>query len=679
MKKSRLFPLIVCCCMGSLQAGAADVTTDDKDEAAPMVIEIEGEAVKQVSVSEVKSADLAEALSKKIPSVSLVRRSGIANDIILRGQKKDNINILIDNAKIYGACPNRMDPPTSHVLNNNIDEIEITHGPFDVENFGTLSGAVRITTRKPEPGFQGDVSVNRGSWDYEKVAASLSGGSDKLRTIFSISKETGGQYEDGDGNNFSEQIEEFAPGSMANYKPEYDDMDAYEKQTFMAKVYAETADNQSMELSYTANRSDDVLYPSSKMDALSDDSDIINFDYRFFSLGEYSKMLNVQLYDSQVEHPMSTFYRLSSGPDSVNERISELETHMQGAKIINDFDITRSTEVKIGLDLSNRNWDGTYEGFGMSSGITGIKSIPDVDTENKALFVEVNQYLDELHLKFGARYDDTSIEPGTGMLEATDYTAFSGFVSGKYRLNGNNQLFAGVGQASRVPDARELYFRSAMGPGGMLLGNPDLEQTTNTEIDVGVESTLGKLSLNTRLFYSWLDDFIHYNDSKMMSRFDNVDATIYGLDFSGNYNISSKVYLGFGLAYQRGEKDEALPGQTDKDLAEIPPLKGNLALNYEYRDNSVAMLEVIAADSWDNFDADNGEQELDSWAVVNVKVKHQFTGKFNITAGIDNIADETYAVSNTYKDLTLLVDGTGSIMLMNEPGRYYYLNAVYSF
>jgi len=44
--------------------------------------------VKDVSSEEIKSADLAEALMKNVPSISIVRRSGIANDIILRGQKK---------------------------------------------------------------------------------------------------------------------------------------------------------------------------------------------------------------------------------------------------------------------------------------------------------------------------------------------------------------------------------------------------------------------------------------------------------------------------------------------------------------------------------------------------------------------------------------------------------------
>ncbi len=672
MTKMQFIPLLLC---GSLttQAWAAD------DENDIPTVEVIAERISEVSVEEVKSADLAEALTKKVAGISLVRRSGIANDIILRGQKKDNINILVDNSKVYGACPNRMDPPTSHILTNNIEEVEVTEGPYDVENFGTLSGAVKITTRKPQPEFHGDVSINAGSFGYEKFAATLSGGSENTRGLVSFSRETGAQYEDGDGRDFYEQIEADNPGTMANYKPEYRDMDAYEKSTFMAKLYADLADNQALELSYTGNRSDDVLYPSSKMDALYDDSDIVNLDYVISDLGELSKELNLQIYDSQVEHPMSTFYRKSSGADSVNERISKLTTRMSGAKVVNTMKVSETSELKIGLDFSRRNWDGTYEGFGTSAGITGLKSIPDVDTDNQALFLELNQDYDTWKLKFGARLDDTDITPDVGTLPATDFSSVGLFAFATYKMDETHKLFGGLGKASRVPDARELYFRAAMGPNGMLIGNPDLDQTTNTEMDVGVEHQSDGLRLKAKLFYSMLDNYIYYNSSKMMRRFENVDATIYGFDISGSYRLSEEMDMDFGLAWQRGEKDEALAGQTDTDLAEIPPMKMNVALNYNYRNDSSAMIEVVAADRWSDYDADNGEQELDSWAVLNLKVKHQFTRQFGVTAGVDNLLDETYAVSNTYKDLTLLADGTGEIMLLNEPGRYIYLNAVYSF
>lgn len=684
MKKTTLSLAI-----GALTAGSMPFTATlhaAEPEAAVPTISVESTKLSDVSGEEVKSADLAEALTKKLPSISIVRRSGIANDIILRGQKKDNINILIDGAKIYGACPNRMDPPTSHVLTNNIEGVEVIEGPYDVENFGTLSGSVEITSKAPTKEFQGEVNLNFGSWGYRKGSTTLSGGSDRVRALVSISKETSEQFEDGDGNTFyDQQVEANAPAGN-RYKPEYEDQDAYDKASFMGKLYVDLTDNQELNLSYTANRSDDVLYPSTPMDALYDDSDIFNLEYKLKQLGAYSKELSVQLFDSQVEHPMSTYYRVSSGTDSVNEKISYLETHTQGLKIKNSFDLSDTAVMTYGFDTSRRNWDGEYQGEGMQTPIDGFINIDDVDTDNRAVFVEVEKEYAKVELKAGARYDDTTIETGGNAPNQpdNDYTAFSGFVFTTYQLNQGTKLFGGVGRSHRVPDARELYFRGSMVNMGMgmspQIGTPDLDQTVNDEIDFGIENNFANLMLKTKVFYSWLTDYIHYNASKSMNRFENVDATIYGLDVSGSYFFNDEIYLDFGLAYQRGKKDQALDGQTDRDLAEIPPLKANLGLNYDYGQKNSARLEVVAADRWDTYDSDNGEQELSGYGVVNFKLTHMVTKQFELTAGIDNLLDKTYAVSNTYNDLTLISSGaTGEVMLLNEPGRYLYLNTTYRF
>ena len=680
-KKSLLPLLIASLCTPTLLW--AETPADDEENTEEMdTLVVEGTKITDVNEKYVKSADLAEGLFKNVAEISLVRRSGIANDIILRGQKKDNINVLVDGAKIYGACPNRMDPPTSHILTNNVEAVEITEGPYDVENFGTLSGSVSITTKEPEEGMHGDFSLNFGSWNYWKAAATLTGGNDRVRALASVSHEESDQYEDGDGRTFAEQIEAFYPASMARYKPEYRDQKAYEKETFMGKLYVDLAENQQLKLGYTANRSDDVLYPSSKMDALYDDSDLFTIDYSATNLASWSSLLEVSYYFSQVEHPMSTYYRLSSGPNSANERISKLETEMQGLRIKNVTPIDDVSEIAYGIDTSKRNWDGTYEGYGMNAMITGLKSIDDVDTKNIGLFAEYERDFDRLNLRVGARYDDTSIEPGNTLgLPDNDYTSFSGFVFGTYALDDAMKVFGGLGRSYRVPDARELYFRSApmMGMPAMQIGTPDLDQTSNTEIDLGLEGEWSNLYLKAKVFYSWLGDFIFYNASKMMHRFENMDATLYGFSLSGSYGFTDTLYLDFGLAYQRGKKDDPLSGQTDTDMPEIPPLKGNLALNWEYLPGSLARAELIASDSWSDYDADNGEQKLDGWAVVNLNVRHQLTDHIVLIGGVDNLFDETYAISNTYKDLTLLLDGTGEVMLMNEPGRYFYLNASYRF
>ncbi|MDD2699311.1 MAG: TonB-dependent receptor plug domain-containing protein, partial [Arcobacteraceae bacterium] len=162
--------------------------------------------VENISNEELKSADLAEALSKNSASVSLIRRSGIANDIIVRGQKKDNIAVDIDGCCIAGACPNRMDPPTSHIVTNNVENVEIIGGPFDVESFGALSAKVKVKTKQPKEGLNGEVNLNAGSFGYTKAAASVSGGNSTVRVLVSGSTENGEQYEDGDGNTLAQQL-----------------------------------------------------------------------------------------------------------------------------------------------------------------------------------------------------------------------------------------------------------------------------------------------------------------------------------------------------------------------------------------------------------------------------------------------------------------------------------------
>jgi iron complex outermembrane recepter protein len=377
---------------------------------------------------------------------------------------------------------------------------------------------------------------------------------------------------------------------------------------------------------------------------------------------------------------------VASGPNSANEKLSYLETHTQGFKVKNAFDLSDTAVMTYGIDVSRRNWNGHYEGSGTQTPIDGFINIDDVDTDNRALFVELEKRYAEIDLKLGARYDDTTIESGGNMPNQpdNDYTAFSGFVFANYPVSAGTKLFGGVGRSHRVPDARELYFRGAMvmmGSGmSPQIGTPSLDQTVNDEIDFGIENSFDKLMLKTKLFHSWLSDYIYYNASKTANRFENIDATLYGVDVSGSYFFSDELFLDFGMAYQRGRKDKALAGQTDRDLAEISPLKANLALNYTYGQDNLARLELVAADRWDSYDSDNGEQEISGYGVLNFKLKHQLTRRFEITAGIDNLLDKTYAVSNTYNDLTLISSGvTGEVMLINEPGRYLYVNTSYRF
>jgi iron complex outermembrane receptor protein len=252
----------------------------------------------------------------------------------------------------------------------------------------------------------------------------------------------------------------------------------------------------------------------------------------------------------------------------------------------------------------------------------------------------------------------------------------------KYKADESTKYFAGFGKSSRVPDAKELYWVGSM---GNVIGTPNLDNTINYEFDAGMELQFENATLKAKVFYSQLEHYIDYisnNVNKMgasVNAYENVDAVIYGFDLSGSYIATDSLYFDYGMAYQRGEKDAPLKGQTGTDMPDIAPFKLNLAMNYDYDSSLALRAELIASDSWDDIDYENGEQALDSYSVVNLKATKSFGKSFEVSVGVDNVLDETYTVSNTYNDLILLSTPNNSVMLMNEPGRYGYVNVKYRF
>ncbi len=166
----------------------------------------------------------------------------------------------------------------------------------------------------------------------------------------------------------------------------------------------------------------------------------------------------------------------------------------------------------------------------------------------------------------------------------------------------------------------------------------------------------------------------------MNNNFENIDAHIYGGEITAEYFLSDNITLDAGASYKRGKKENAMNGQTDKDLGDIAPLKGNMGIAYEYMTNSFLSADVYVSDRWDTYDGDNGEQELAGWATLDLKIDHSFNKNIEFSVGVNNVTDVTYAQSNTYADLILITSGgADDTMLMNEPGRYFYTNLTIKF
>jgi len=639
-------------------------------------ISVESTYITEVAKKAQTSADLSDVLSNNIPSIDMSRRSGIANDVIIRGQKRDNISVEIDGTKVCGACPNRMDPPVSHVLASQIEDIEVIEGPYDVSTFGTMSGGLKITTKAPKKKFESEVKFGVGSFGYQKVGVSASGGDDFIRALVSATSEKSDQYKDGNGDTLSQQIDKKA--NLANqYSKDYKGMEAYTKKSAMAKLYITPLQDHELRLSVTANRSDNVLYPNAPMDAIKDDSNLYSLEYNINHLSNTFKNINFQYYLTEVDHPMSTIYREQALvnpliPMGAMSMTNDMDSEIKGMKLKNTF-VFDSYELLVGLDSSERMWDGFY--INDLTGVVGKASIDNSITKNRAIFSKLKKSFGDLDLSMGMRYDSTKVTVDDAALKNNDYNGFNANLIATYNLSEDSKMFFGFGQAQRVPDARELYFTKYPMMTRKVIGNPTLEQTTNHQLDLGYEMSSDSFSLKVKGFYSKLSDYIYFNASKTTASLENIDATIYGSEMSASYFPVDSMWIDASLSYKKGEKDEALAGQTDTNLADIAPLRTALTLNYEYMNESTASLEIKSSQKWSEYDADNGEQELDEWSILNLKVEHTFSKMFNIAVGVNNVLDEVYAVSNTYSDLTLSTSSTtGFTTLINEPGRYVYTN-----
>ena len=184
------------------------------------------DSIESTGIRDANVRDIGEALSR-LNGLSLVRKGAIANDIVLQGHQSRNLTVLIDGERIYGACPNGMDPAVFHADFAEVDHLEIAKGPFDVRHQGSLGGLVNVVTRAPGPGLHASPSFSSGSWGYINPSAVVSWGTPRVSALAGYSYRSANPYRDGSGALFT---------SYANYRPSAVDSQAFDIDTGWGRV-----------------------------------------------------------------------------------------------------------------------------------------------------------------------------------------------------------------------------------------------------------------------------------------------------------------------------------------------------------------------------------------------------------------------------------------------------------
>lgn len=614
--------------------------------------------------------DLAEILSDEMVEATMIRKSVYGNEVALRGFGKCNLRTMLDDTILEGACGSRKDPGLSHVNLLAVDRVEVKMGPFDVRHPGVLGGSINVITRNPREGVHGGALIKGGSYGFFSGGGYATGGNEKVQGLLGYNYSESGQYEDGCGNKLSS----FA--TSPGYNALGADLKAFQKHDVWAKFRASPGQNQALLFSLVYGDAEDILTPRVEFDTASEKTLLFRAEYTLSRLGSLSDELRVSFYRNEIDHEPTQVYR--DLPREMMKR-NEVISTFYGGRVEN---VTETGWVTLiyGFDIYSRNWDG--EMFFVESGaLFNGELVPDVDTTNVGLYAIGERDFDRWSLRAGVRGDRFSSEAnkplpntvdklGISANEQTDYLP-SGYVSAIYFLTDSVELQGGVGHTVRPPTSVERYLQPPRGAD--FAGNPELEPTRNTEVDLGFQVRTGRFRVRGDAFYSYLQDFIYQQAPP--KTWVNIDAELLGAYGQAFVDLAYDFSLEGAVAYQRGEK-KTLPtwnGEVtneNRNLAEIPPLKTRLALHYD-TERLFGTFEWIHSEAASRVDIDAGEVELPAWDVFNLRLGYRPRDFITLNFGIDNLFDECYAVANSYE--FDVVSGSGANPpIVNEPGRVFY-------
>jgi iron complex outermembrane recepter protein len=645
-------------------------------------------------VRETSARDLGEAL-EAIENVDKVRKAGTANDVVIRGMKRDELNVIIDGAQVHGACPSRMDPPVFHLDYAEVDRVEVRKGPFDVTSPGGLGGTVDVRTRRARPGFGAELNLEAGSWSTFAGSAVGSYAEEPFDLQVGGAYKYAEPYVSGDGKNVLLAVPATISGqpNPARFSNASGAQGAYSVGSAWVKGGLNPADGHRVEASYTHQSATDLLYPYLLMDGIDDTTDRLNVSWRLTGTGVLSSAL-AQLFWSHVGHDMDDRKRCSSAaapgpctgdlPRSYSMR-SEASATTLGAKL--QAGLAGPAELLFGADLLLRSWDNVTTRIVRSSpGLPYVPeaSVPDVDILDVGVFVQARRAIAEpLLVTAGVRLDVASttahedrtalyrvFHPGTDVSTSRTDFLLSGNLQLDWRVVEGGTLFAGYGHGSRVPDQQERYYAlSGMMGKPAWVGFPALQPERSDELDMGFRYASAGFVFGAQAFHAWVTEYITLTsgtgtapDGTVLpaKTYANVDARLYGGELGGRVALPAHLFLSAGAAYTRG-----VNSTTGGDLAEIPPFKATGALRFELEAFFAEVEEVYAARQ-NLVDVSLGEQPTPAWFITNLRLGVTGYG-LKAFVGVRNLFDKFY-----YEHLAYLRDPYATGTRVPEPGRAFY-------
>ncbi|MCF7567894.1 TonB-dependent receptor [Sabulilitoribacter arenilitoris] len=619
-------------------------------------------------------------LFNDINGFSVIKRGNYAIDPSFRASQYEQLNIQYDGGtKAMHACPNRMDPITTHIIPEEVSKIEIIKGPYTVRYGATFGGIINMVTQKPDyldKGIRGKASIGYQSNGNSLVnMIQLQYIQDKYNIVGNVGYRNFSNYKDGNAIKIPSSFKSTDYGIKMGYN---------------------FTKNQHLQAHWRQSFGRDILHAALPMDSDYDNSSIISIDYKLDHIGKITKSLTAKAYYSHVDHLMHNRNRPSF---NMMEALSKVNATTIGGKLELNWIPSKKLNMHSGFDITHIDRDGgrmrlvkIMNNNSLTIPMTfNDKVWQDSSIDDLGIFTEGKWSINNsLLVTVGLRYDivNSNIkdadEDFASMynLKNRSENILSGTISVKKLVADKFTLEAAYGRGIRTASMAERYinhFTIGQDP-YEYIGNPNLNAEVNNQFEIGfngfekLTNGLNKFSYSASFYYSFFENYIVAVVNNSLNRkympmaqpkhpkvFTNLDeAYKTGLEAMTKIEFLNNYYFKTEIAYVYAK---------NKDLKEslplTPPLITKFFLGID-KEKHWANIQYNLTSKQGNIAKSFGETSTKGYSTLDLRLG--IKPFKNITLGIAalNVFNEAY---NNHLNFSFTNQSEFSRIPITEPGR----------
>lgn len=610
----------------------------------------------------------------QIPGFSSIRKSGdFGFDPVFRGFKWEQVSILNDGGlTAHAACPNRMDPPSSQVMINQVEKIEVIKGPHNFR-FGPATGAV-VNFKTADPVFSSQKEIfgrinigGESNGNIFRTEGQLGMRGKNIQVSLAGSYSNGQDYRDGSGTIIPAVFNRGAINLNAAYQ---------------------VKQNQVASVNITRNFARNTSFPTLMMDLLSDDTWMIQGKYQVKSANRWYSQWNTQVFTSFVDHQMGNGLRPASAT-----MLSHVFSNTQTSGGRTEFQIKRNNQtIYLGADLKYEYANGNRTRT-MITGMMAGKTFTDTLWQKASLlhtgfFGHFDKTIGKYEFTLSSRIDLVHAKPravsakyaGTNTdLETVDLNpSISAGINRIFSRSFQAGLWLGRGVRSASITEKFINFLPVGLDAFEVVGNAQLRPEVNTQLDLILAYKNQYTSVQLTLFTSSVQNFISsvvdptlkpvVSTAPGVRKFINIStARLSGFEFHWNQQAGNRIRNEFTATYTQGQNRE-----LDQPLPEINPFEIRNKLQAElYKNRITGYISLRHSFEQNRVSAAFSEKTTAAFTVTDLGLNIKPAAKLQFTLAVQNLFNITYK-----EHLSRYISST---LPLNSPGRNLVIMGVYHF